>query len=178
MRSRIFRYIIKLVRKCYFFLLDLAEFTSYRVNLTFLPFHHFFENAVELHQRQIAQQFIQIYRRNISFHFIRDRCRLIHDPITVQLPVFQLIGHEFIHLVFQQLFYQFLSRILFFSLFVHFFGKKHPAFDIQKRRCHHKKFAHNIQIFFLHGFDVFHILVRDLNDWNIVDIYFIFFNQM
>ena len=50
--------------------------------------------------------------------------------------------------------------------------------DIQKRRCHDKKFTHHIEIFPFHGFDIIHILVRNLHNRNIVNIYFIFIDQM
>ena len=60
------------------------------------------------------------------------------------------------------------------------FGKleKEEVTVEEKRRCHDKKFTHHIEIFPFHGFDIIHILVRNLHNRNIVNIYFIFIDQM
>ena len=78
----------------------------------------------------------------------------------------------------QKLLYQFLTRIFFFAFLVYFFRQEHPAFDIQKSSRHYEKFAHDIQIFSLHIPDVFHILICDLYDRYIVNVYFVFIDQM
>ncbi len=44
--------------------------------------------------------------------------------------------------------------------------------------CHNHKLAHNTKVFPLHGMDVFHILICDLHDGDIIDIYFIFFDKV
>ena len=67
---------------------------------------------------------------------------------------------------------------IFFSLFIYLFWKKHSAFNIKKCGCHNKEFTHNSKIFFLHGMNILHILIRDLYDRYVIDIYFIFIDQM
>ena len=44
--------------------------------------------------------------------------------------------------------------------------------------CHDHELAHDTKVFPLHGMDVFHILICDLNNRNIINIYFIFLNKM
>ena len=48
----------------------------------------------------------------------------------------------------------------------------------QKRRRHHQKIADHIQILMIHLINIFQILLRNQDDRNIVDTYFILFNQM
>lgn len=78
----------------------------------------------------------------------------------------------------QQLLHQFFTGILFFSFFSYFFGKKHFTLDIQKSCCHDHKLTHDIQVFFLHLPDIFHILFCNLHDRDIIYIDLIFFDEM
>ena len=64
------------------------------------------------------------------------------------------------------------------ALFVHLGGQQHLRLNLQQGRRHHQKFAHDVQIFFLHGADVFHILIRNGHNGDIVDIDFVAFYQM
>ena len=68
------------------------------------------------------------------------------------------------------------TRAALLFLLVFLLGKQHPGLNIQKLRRHHKKFADQIQILFFHMAHIIHILIRDLGDRDIVNIYFIFFD--
>ena len=61
----IFMYVVKTVRQCHFFLLDLPESAAHRVNLVRLPAHHIFKNAVQLRQGEISEKQVQIHRFHI-----------------------------------------------------------------------------------------------------------------
>ena len=170
--------IFQFLRKRNLFFLDLAELTSDRIRLICLSFQDILKNIIQLRQGQPVKKRIQIYRFFVFLYFIRNSRSLIEQLFSVHLAVTQFIRHVFVHLVLQKLLYQFLTRIFYLALFIDFLWKKHLAFDVQKCRRHDQKFTHDIQVCSVHRLDIFHILVGDLYDRNIVDVYFIFIDQM
>ena len=118
------------------------------------------------------------HRLLILCHFIRNRRTFIERLPGYRKSVPQFIGHILVHLVFQKLFHQLCSRIFFLALFIDLTGKQHPTLDVQKCCRHQQKFAHDVHVFRLHLTDIIQILFRDFHDRNIVNIDFIFFNQM
>ena len=170
--------IFQFLRKRNLFFLDLTELTSDRIRLICLSFQDILKNIIQLRQCQPVKKRIQIYRFLVFLYFIRNGRSLVEQFFPVHLTVTQFIRHVFVHLVLQKLLYQFLTRIFFLSLFIDFLWKKHLAFDVQKCRRHDQELTHDIQVFSVHRLDIFHILVGDLYDRNIVDVYFIFIDQM
>ena len=100
------------------------------------------------------------------------------NSCRVSKSVSQLIGHIFIHFIFQKFLHQFCSRILLFSFLVDLFWKKHPALDVQKCRRHNQEFAHNTKVFFFHGVQILHILIGDFYDRDVIYINFVFFDEV
>ena len=96
----------------------------------------------------------------------------------INMPVLQLEGHIFIHFIFQKLLYQLRTRILFLALFRLIAGQEHFTLDIDQRCCHNKELTHHIHIFRLHLPDISHVLIRNQYNRNIINIYFVFFDQM
>ena len=133
---------------------------------------------MKLVQIHIADEFFVIYGLSVSFHFLRKSLLSVHVPGSIHLAVSEFKGHVFVHLVFQQLLNQFCSGILFLAVLVHFLGQQHLALDVDQRRRHHQEFTHDIHVFPLHLPDVIQILRRNLYDRDIIDVYFIFFDQM
>ena len=108
-----------------------------------------------------------------------DSClKCFYHLFEIVYHVLQLIGHKLIHLIFQEFLHQFRSWIFLFSLLIDFFREKHFTLDIQQCGCHNHKLTHDSKVFPLHGMDVFHILICDLHDGDIIDIYFIFFDKV
>ena len=70
------------------------------------------------------------------------------------------------------------SMLLFFALFRLIAGQEHFALDIDQRCCHNKELTHHIHIFRLHLPDISHVLIRNQYNRNIINIYFVFFDQM
>ena len=158
---------------------DRAEPASHRVKLIGIPLYDRVKHFLQLCQRQTIQKLVQIQRFFIFRHFPWNRRFLKKKKLCLLLPLFQLLRHIFIHLIFQQPAHQFGARIfLIFFLFFFHLRKKHPRFDVQKRRRHHQKITDHIQILMIHLINIFQILLRNQDDRNIVDTHFIFFNQM
>ena len=167
-----------LIRQTDLFLLDGSEFASDRIDLVFLPADDGLVDCIQLLQCETCQKFLWIYRLSVLQYLIGKSglfkeyiCRIVH-------LVLQLIGHKLIHLIFQKFLHQFRSWIFLFSLLIDFFREKHFTLDIQQCGCHNHKLTHDTKVFPLHGMDVFHILICDLHDGDIIDIYFIFFDKV
>ena len=133
---------------------------------------------MKLCQRDLRKKLGSVNRRPVFQHFFWDRRFLIHRPACLIHAVAKLVRHVFVHLVFQKLLHQFRSRIFLLSFLIHCFRKKHAAFDIQKGRCHDHKFTHNVKIFPFHLMNIRQILIGDLHNRNIVNIYFVFIDQV
>ena len=152
-----------------------SEMAADRIHLVLLPFQAVSENFIQSGQRQIRKQLLIIDRLPELQHLLRNGGRLIENLQGIHLHVPKLIGHIFISLIFQQLLNELRPGVLFLALFIHFPGKKHPAFDIQQRGRHQQKLAHHIHIPFFHLADILHVLLRDFRNGDIVNIHFILF---
>ena len=160
------------------FFFNLSEFASDRVDLVHLFFHHRIENSLQFCQCDIAEQ---IFDRDIFFEILnlfRYARLLKYHSAGIHLPVFQFVRSIFIHFIFQDSLDEFLPWILKFFLLFLLYRKKHFRLDAHKCRRHYKKFTHHIHIFRIHLTDIVEILLCDQNNGNIINIHFIFFNQM
>ena len=157
---------------------DGSEGAADRVDLILLPLHHRLEDLLKLRERHSVQELVEIHRLCIFLDLRRDRRILVEHPVRPGLHVLKFLRHQPVFLIFQETHHKFRSRIFLLALLIHFFRQQHPRLDVEKRRRHHKEFADHIQIFLIHLPNVLHILVRDLGDRDIVDIHFVFFNQM
>ena len=167
-----------LIRQTDLFLLDGSEFASDRIDLVFLPADDGLVDCIQLLQCETCQKFLWIYRLSVLQYLI-GKSGLFKEYIgRIVHLVLQLIGHKLIHLIFQKFLHQFRSWIFLFSLLIDFFREKHFTLDIQQCGCHNHKLTHDSKVFPLHGMDVFHILICDLHDGDIIDIYFIFFDKV
>ena len=178
MRQAVILQICHLVRKRYLFLLNLAELGTDRINLVHLLFHDGLKNLIQSGKRYIRDELLHVDRLLILCHLRRNGRLLKKDTLRIHLAVTQLVCHTFVHLVLQKLLYQFRTRILFFLVLRLRSRKKHAGFDVNECRRHDKEFAYHIQVLTLHLCDVFHILIRDLHNRNIIDIYFILLEQV
>ena len=129
---------------------------------------------MQFRKRHVANQFFIIDRLLIFADFFRQRRFFIKTPFRGYHPVFQLIRHILAHFIFQQLFHQFRTRVFFLAFLIDFFRKKHTAFNVYQRRRHYEKFTHDIHVFRFHLSDIVQILLRNLHNRNIINVYFIF----
>ena len=163
-----------------FFAPDFSEPAPDRITSALFSAEDFSEDFFQLFQVSALEEILIVYRRLVGAHFFGKvlRTKITHACL---LPAdSELFGHIFIHLVFQKAPDQLFAGIafLFTGLFVFFPGKEHAALDIQKGRRHDEKFTCDVHVLVIHLMDIFEVLVSDLNDRNIVDVYFVFFNQV
>ena len=173
-------YVQSLVIQADFLPPDLSEPAPDRVPAAFFPAQDFPEDFLQALQVRVPQQFIIIDGRTVIQHFPG---KLLSTEIAHAslFPVHsQLFGQILVHLVFEETADQLFTGISLFlaGLIILLTGKEHTAFNIQKSRGHDKKFAGHIQILMVHLTDIFEILVCYSGDGNIVNIYFVFFNQV
>ena len=163
-----------------FFAFDPAEPASDRVAAALFSAKDFAEYFFQPLEVCAAQEILVVNGRLVAAHLPGEilRTKITHAGL---LPAdSEFLGHIFEHLVFQKAADQFFAGIRFFlaGLLVFFAGQEHTALDIQKRRRHDEKFAGDIHVLVVHLTDICQVLVGDLNDGNIVDVYFVFFNQV
>ena len=163
-----------------FFAPDFSESAPDWIASALFPAEDFSEDFFQLFQVSALEEILIVNRRLVGSHFFGKvlRTKITHACL---LPAdSELFGHIFIHLVFQKAPDQLFAGIafLFTGLFVFFPGKEHAALDIQKGRRHDEKFTCDVHVLVIHLMDIFEVLVGDLNDRNIVDVYFVFFNQV
>ena len=163
-----------------FFAPDFSEPAPDRITSALFSAEDFSEDFFQLFQVSALEEILIVNRRLVGAHFFGKvlRTKITHACL---LPAdSELFGHIFIHLVFQKAPDQLFAGIafLFTGLFVFFPGKEHAALDIQKGRRHDEKFTCDVHVLVIHLMDIFEVLVGDLDDRNIVDVYFVFLNQV
>ena len=110
----------------YFFFLQCAERTADRIDAVVLPPYDIHKNPVHPGKCHARKQLFCGYRLLICLHFFRQILLMVENLGGI-LPAFlKFIRNIFIHLIFEQLLHQFLTRIFLFALFVHFFREQHP----------------------------------------------------
>ena len=159
-------------------LFDRSERAADRINLVLLPLHDRLKDLLKLCERHTVQEFIEIHRLLVFLHLRRDRRIFVEHTVRPGLQILQLLRHQPEFLIFQEAHHKFRSRIFLLAFLIYFFRQQHPRLDIEKCRCHHQELADHIQVFLIHLPNVLHVLVRDLGDRDIIDIHFVFFDQM
>ena len=159
-------------------LLNVAIAAADRIYLVLLLLHNGFEYFMEPVQGHVPDQLPVIHRLPVRGNFFRKILPPVQVPGRIHLPVPQFQRHELVHLIFQQLLHQFLSGVFLLPLLVYFLGQQHSAFDVDKRGRHDQKLAHHIHVTLFHLPDVIQILLCDLHNGNIIDIYLVLINQM
>ena len=159
---------------------DLSETAPDRIPPAFFPAQDLSEYLLQAVQIGSFQKLAVVNGRLIGAYLPRQvpRAEVAHTGL---FPADRkLFGEIFIHLVFQQPLDQLFAGIGFFlaGLTVYFPGKKHAALDIQKGRGHDQELAGHVHVLAVHLVDILEVLVGDLCDRNIVDVYFVFFNQV
>ena len=168
----------RFVRDADHFPVDLSESASNGIYTALPALHHFSKYVFQALRRPVSDQLFIIERRHVAAHLLR---KILLSEITETcLPALfpQLLRHELVHLVLKKALHQFISGVLFFTLFIFLSGQKHPALNIKKCCSHDKEFTGDIHVAVFHLSDIFQILVSDRDDRYVINIYFVFFDQV
>ena len=163
-----------------FFALDLTETAADRIAAALFSSKNFPENFFQTFKIGVPQKLFVVDGRLVAANFFwQILCAVIADACLFPAG-FELSREIFVHLVFQETADQLLAGVfLFLAVFLVFFTRQeHAALDVQKRCGHDQKFAGDIHVFMVHLPDIFEVLIGDLNDRNVVDVYFVFFDQV
>ena len=162
------------------FALDFPKAAADRIPAAFLSAKHFTEDLLQALQICTFEELIIVDGRLVAQHFFRKLLlpKIAHACLFAADG--ELFGEIFVHLILQKTAHQFFTGIalLLTCLLVLFAGQQHTALDVEKSCRHDKELAGDVQILAVHLADVFQILVCDLDNRNIINVYFIFFNQV
>ena len=173
-------YIDCLVVNADFFAPDFAEAAADRIPAALFSAQDLAEDFFQAAQVRTFQQFFVVDGRLITADFPGEilRAKITHTGLFTAHGKF--FGKIFVHLVFQKALHQLLTGVALLpaGLFVLFARQQHAALDVQERRRHDEEFTGNIHVLAVHLPDVFQVLVCDLRDRNVVDVDFVFFDQV
>ena len=163
-----------------FFPFDLAESAADGIHAVPLPAQDLLEGLFQAFNGRFADQLLIVDRRLIGLDFLRQLLLTVKITGGFHAPVTQFIRLVTDHFVFQQAFDQFLAGICLFLFLVRFFffGKQHPALQLQKGRCHDQELTGNLHLLFPHLLDIFQVLVCDQGNRDVIYINFVFIDQV
>ncbi|MNI54550.1 hypothetical protein D3C73_1094480 [compost metagenome] len=108
------------------------------------------------------------------------------DQAALALHIHELHGDAFDFAVFNQPLHQFSARIISVVLIIievldfnhRRLRQQELALYGQQGSCHDQKLTGNVQLQFLHSLQIFHVLLGNLADRNVLDVDFRFVNQV
>jgi len=133
-----------------------------------------FQGIHQIEQRHVVQQcFIRLDR--LGRGLLTAEHLAPHFFLAVELPSGFLI-----RLVFEQAPHEFFAGVRpLFLIIRRLIGRQqHFGLDLQQRGRHDEEFSRHGEIQLLHGLYIFEVLLRDQRDGNIVDVDFVFLDEM
>ena len=163
-----------------FFPFDLAKSAADGIHAVPLPAQDLLEGLFQAFNGRFSDQLLIIDGRLIGLDFFRQLLLTVEIAGSFHAPVTEFIRLVADHFIFQQAFDQFLAGICLFLFLVRFFffGKQHPALQLQKGRCHDQELTGNLHLLFPHLLDIFQVLVCDQGNRDVIYINFMFIDQV
>ena len=149
------------------------------VYFRFFSLHDFLKRQIQIlhgHAHEEVFQRLIFFPAQFRNGFIR---RFIQQSGSFFRPYLPFCRYALDLLIFQQTFHQFRAGVwpFFLSFFLRF-RQQQLAFDFQKSCRHHQKFAHTIHVAVFRRIQIGKILICQRSDGDIVNINFIFLDQM